>query len=66
MLLHQICQNQIHLELSEANPARSFNAAAALQSHAALARFIRWVAKRPPDFYDIPKRSRRPYRRYQA
>ncbi len=59
VLLHQICHNQIHLELSEAELARNFNTVAALQSHPGLARFIKWVAKRPPDFYASTKGQRR-------
>ncbi|MDE9450247.1 HNH endonuclease [Aliiroseovarius sp. Z3] len=59
VLLHQICHNQIHLELSEAELAHSFNTVASLRSHPALARFITWVGKRPPDFYAVTKGARR-------
>lgn len=58
VLLHQICHNEIHATLSETELARSYNTIAALRAHPRLAKFIRWVSKRPPEF-----RSRTPGRR---
>ena len=51
VLLHQICHNEIHAALSEAELARDYNTIAALRAHPALARFIAWVAKKPPTFH---------------
>ena len=59
VLLHQICHNQIHLELSEAELARGYHTIDALRAHPGLAKFIRWIAKRPPDFYAVTKGARR-------
>ncbi|MCV6595885.1 MAG: HNH endonuclease [Mangrovicoccus sp.] len=61
VLLHQICHNEIHASLSETELARSYNTIAALQTHPRLAKFIAWVAKRPPEF-----RSKTPGRRRKA
>ncbi|MYM55199.1 HNH endonuclease [Rhodobacteraceae bacterium GS-10] len=61
VLLHQICHNEIHATLSEAELARDYNTIAALKSHPRLARFIAWVAKRPPGFHSKtpgPRRKR--------
>ena len=58
VLLHQICHNEIHATLTETELARDFNTAEALRAHPRLAKFIRWVAKRPPGF-----RSKTPGRR---
>jgi hypothetical protein len=55
VLLHQICHSEIHASLSEAELAREFNTIEALKQHPRLAKFIAWVAKRPPEF-----RSRTP------
>ncbi|WP_343080180.1 HNH endonuclease [Ostreiculturibacter nitratireducens] len=55
VLLHQICHNEIHATLSESEIARGFSTVEALRDHPRLAKFIGWVAKRPPDF-----RSRTP------
>lgn len=49
-LLHQICHNEIHATLSETELARGFATIEALRAHPALAKFVAWVAKRPPGF----------------
>ena len=60
MLLHQICHNEIHATLTEAELARDYATINALQAHPRLAKFIRWVAKRPPDFHSkTPGRRRK-------
>ena len=51
VLLHQICHNEIHATLSEAELARDFNTVKALRAHPRLAKFIRWISKRPPGFH---------------
>ena len=58
VLLHQICHAEIHATLSETELARDYATIAALQAHPRLARFIAWVARRPPGF-----RSKAPGRR---
>jgi len=59
VLLHQICHNEIHATLSEAELARDYASIAALKSHPRIARFIRWVAKRPPGFHSKTPGARR-------
>ena len=51
MLLHQICHNAIHATLTETELARSYATVEALRSHPRLAKFIRWVAGKPPTFH---------------
>ncbi len=61
VLLHQICHNEIHATLTEAELARDYNTPEALRAHPRLARFIAWVAKRPPGFHSKtpgPRRKR--------
>jgi len=50
VLLHQICHKEIHATLTETELARVYNTAEALRAHPHLAKFVRWVAKRPPGF----------------
>jgi len=50
VLLHHICHKEIHATLSEAEIARSYATVEALRGHPHLAKFFRWVAKRPADF----------------
>ena len=59
VLLHQICHNEIHATLTEAELARDFNTPDALRAHPRLARFIRWVSRRPPDFHSRSAGGRR-------
>jgi len=49
--LHPICHRIIHATLSNADLARACPDAAALRAHPAIARFLAWVADKPPDFH---------------
>ncbi len=58
--LHQICHNEIHATLTEVELAREFNTVEALRGHPRLAKFIAWVARRPPEFHSkTPGRRRK-------
>ncbi|MFP4274098.1 MAG: HNH endonuclease [Paracoccaceae bacterium] len=62
VLLHQICHNEIHATLTEAELARNFHTVEALRQHPRLGKFIGWVAKRPPGFHSRspgPRRRKR-------
>lgn len=61
ILVHQICHNEIHATLTEAELARSYNTPEALRAHPRIAKFVAWVAKRPPTFHSKtpgPRRKR--------
>lgn len=49
--VHQICHNEVHATLSEAELARDFATPEALRAHPRLRAFFDWVAKRPPGFH---------------
>lgn len=49
VLLHQICHKEIHASLTETELARDYRTITALRAHPRIARFIAWVAKRPPE-----------------
>lgn len=59
VLLHHICHKEVHAALSEAELARSYNTPEALRAHPELAKFLKWVAKRPPEFLSRTKGGRR-------
>lgn len=60
VLLHQICHNEIHATLTEAELAREFSTIDALRTHPRLAKFIKWVGKRPGAFHSkTPGRRRK-------
>lgn len=59
VLLHHICHREIHATLSEGELARNYATVEALRTHPRLAKFVRWVAKRPPGFQSkIPGKRR--------
>ncbi|EQB13768.1 hypothetical protein L288_02090 [Sphingobium quisquiliarum P25] len=49
--LHPICHRAIHAQISNAELARAYRDAAALRAHPGLARFLAWIAGKPPDFH---------------
>ena len=51
VLLHQICHNEIHATLTEAELARDYNTPAALRAHPHLSALIRWLARKDPAFH---------------
>ena len=51
ILVHQICHNEVHATLSEAELARAFDTPEALRAHPRLAAFFDWLAKKPPTFH---------------
>ncbi|MCA0918856.1 HNH endonuclease [Pseudooceanicola nanhaiensis] len=62
VLLHQICHTTIHKTFTEAELARDLNTPEALRAHPDLQGFLRWIAKRPPEFHARtagPRRGRR-------
>lgn len=56
--LHPICHRTIHATLTNAELARTYADAPALRAQPDIARFLLWVAAKPPDFH-APTRSRR-------
>lgn len=56
--LHPICHRTIHMTLTNADLARTYAGTPALRAHPAIARFLAWIADKPPDFH-APTRARR-------
>ena len=56
--VHPICHRAIHANFSNAELARLGDDRAALVRHEALAKFLRWVAAKPPDFHAPTRRAR--------
>lgn len=51
ILLHTICHNKIHSIWTESELARYYNTSERILSHPDMQKFIKWVAKKPLDFY---------------
>lgn len=50
--LHMICHRKIHAEYTEAQLARDFDSAEKLLADPEIQRFVAWVRKKDPEFYD--------------
>ena len=59
-LVHRICHRKIHATLSDSELGSVYNRWAVLQANPEIAAFVKWVANKPPEFYD---NSRRPAQR---
>lgn len=57
-ILHIICHSKIHSVFSEAELARSYSTIEQLQEHEEIAKFIKWVKKRPPEYRSRNSRKR--------
>ena len=56
--VHPICHRVIHANFSNAELARLPPEPAALAANPAIARFLEWIAGKPPDFH-VPTRGAR-------
>ena len=57
--LHRLCHRQIHALFTEAELARDYATVEALRAHPEMARFLAWVAGKPPDFFERTRKSAR-------
>jgi hypothetical protein len=57
--IHRICHRQIHALFTETELARTYFSVEALQSHPEIASFLKWLANKPPDFYERAVKSER-------
>ncbi|WP_097090746.1 HNH endonuclease [Novosphingobium sp. Chol11] len=56
--VHPICHRAIHAQLSNVELARTQGDGAVLRTHPGIARFLGWVANKPPDFHAPTYRKR--------
>jgi len=52
VVMHKICHDKIHTVFSEKELKRYYHTIGRLQQHEEMAKFIRWVRKKDPGFYD--------------
>jgi hypothetical protein len=57
--LHRICHRQLHALFSESELAREYHDVAALRRHPEMSLFLDWVRRKPDDFYERTRKSRR-------
>jgi hypothetical protein len=49
--IHPICHRAIHANFTNAELARLPPEPGALTAHPAMERFLKWIARKPPDFH---------------
>jgi hypothetical protein len=50
--VHQVCHRKIHSVFSETELAKKYNNAESVKNHPEMFKFINWISKKNPDFYD--------------
>jgi len=58
VIMHRVCHQKIHSVFTEAELAKVYHDWGTLRRHPAIATFIRWVARKPPEFYDRSRHTR--------
>jgi len=56
--LHPICHRAIHANISNKELARLYPTIEALRAREDIARFLKWIANKPPDFHARTSRRR--------
>jgi hypothetical protein len=57
-VVHLICHRMIHRVLSDRELADAYDTVEKLAAHPEIAKFVKWVRKRPPDYVDWPRTRR--------
>jgi hypothetical protein len=60
--VHRICHRKLHTLWTERELAHLYQTPAAIRAHPEIARFVRWLRGKPPEFW-TPTRPRRGTRR---
>jgi len=50
--MHRVCHQKIHSVFTEVELATTYHDWNTLRAHPTMADFIRWIARKPPGFYD--------------
>ena len=56
--VHPICNKTIHAHFSNSDLEKRYSTAEALLAHEEIARFVSWIANKPPDF-NAPTKGKR-------
>ena len=59
LIMHKICHSKVHAVLNEKELRDYYNTIERLQGHEEIAKFIKWVKKKPPEFYDGSAKPKR-------
>lgn len=63
VLLHRICHRKIHSLWTERELKRHYHTIPRILEHPDIQTFVRWLAGKPPEFYERTENARRRQRR---
>ncbi len=52
VVIHKMCHQKIHATFSEHDLYSHYHTVERIREHPEMQKFIKWVAKKPPEFYD--------------
>lgn len=55
--IHRICHNKIHSIWAEAELANYYHTVERIREHPDIQTFVKWLSKKPPEFYSKTKMS---------
>lgn len=58
LLLHKICHDKIHAVFTETELKRYYHTIERLLEHQEIRKFVKWVQKKEPEFYDKSSKQR--------
>lgn len=59
ILMHKICHQKLHATFTEREMYQFYNTIEALLSHPEIQKFVKWVRKKHPEYYDSNKETNR-------
>ncbi len=52
IVMHKICQNKVHAVFTETEQKNYYHTIERIREHEEVAKFIKWVSRKDPEFYD--------------
>ena len=55
--MHKICHRKLHATFTEREMAKYYHTIERLLEHEEIQKFVKWVSKKPPEYYDSSKET---------
>ena len=59
VVLHRVCHRKIHSVFTERELKQAYSTIELLLEHEEIAKFVKWVRKKPPEFYERSRQLKR-------
>ena len=57
VLIHRVCHDKIHSTWTDSELAGEYHTIDRIKSHPEIEKFVKWISKKPPEFYIKTKSS---------